>query len=232
MKHIKIGKISIKVNSKGQAIELYPETQWNGKQYVKTGNMLTRNAYAMPYQVKNQQFKSSKCLFIPETCRAYSYGWWRFVDLIKGKVVFNRHNYSMTTCKHQSTVRELLRQLNVKIDLYVDMHESLEHFQSQALKPMYSKLIQTEIEMNRKGSKPECNKYRKQQIQELKRDIRKARKLGAVMSRDSIKTLETGLLTAESERVRYNSEVARVNRVAKKSALKEFDKGNVFATSF
>lgn len=64
-------------------------------------------------------FKSSNVTFNPETCQAYSYDWWRFVDRINGKVIFNNYGYSQSTRKHQSKVRSLLRSQGIEIDFEV-----------------------------------------------------------------------------------------------------------------
>lgn len=71
-------------------------------------------------------YKASNVSFNPDTCQAYSYGWWRFVDCINGKVVFNDYSYSNSTNKHQSKVRNLLAEQDIKIDLFVKVHCGLD----------------------------------------------------------------------------------------------------------
>ena len=70
-------------------------------------------------------YKASNVEFIPETCRAYSYDWWRFVDKVDGLVIFNNHRYSPSTGGHQRKVRQLLDRLGIEIDLFVDTRSSL-----------------------------------------------------------------------------------------------------------
>lgn len=55
--------------------------------------------------------------FDPKTCSAHSYRWWKFVGIVEGQVVFNNFRYSVTTSKQQSKVRQLLRELGIKIDV-------------------------------------------------------------------------------------------------------------------
>ncbi len=71
-------------------------------------------------------FKASNVTFNPETCQAYSYNWWRFVDIVNGKVIFNNYNYSPSTCKHQSKVRSVLESQGVKIDFFVKAQGGLQ----------------------------------------------------------------------------------------------------------
>lgn len=65
-------------------------------------------------------YKASNVTFDPETKQAYSHDWWRFVDVINGKVFFNTYFYSQSTSGHQSKVRSLLRSLGIKIDHFIE----------------------------------------------------------------------------------------------------------------
>lgn len=56
---------------------------------------------------------------------AKSYKWWVFVTKIEGKVIFNNYRYSNSTSKHQSKVRSLLNQLNIKIDIEMPLPNGL-----------------------------------------------------------------------------------------------------------
>lgn len=71
-------------------------------------------------------YKASNVTFNPDTCQAYSYDWWRFVDVVNGKVIFNNITYSQSTCKHQSKVRSLLNELGVKIDFTIKSRSGLQ----------------------------------------------------------------------------------------------------------
>lgn len=75
-------------------------------------------------------YQASNVTFNPETIRAYSYNWWRFVDVIDGLVVFNDYRYSATTSKHQSKVRGLMEDLGIRIDLFISSPRGLQSLDS------------------------------------------------------------------------------------------------------
>lgn len=79
----------------------------------------------MKYMQRDKLFKGANVDFDPATYRAHSYGWWRFVDMFDGLVVFNNYAYSVTTQRHQRKVRDIMRTLGVKIDLEIDTPKSL-----------------------------------------------------------------------------------------------------------
>jgi hypothetical protein len=68
---------------------------------------------------------ASNVTFDARTTTAYSYGWWCFVRIIDGQVVFNRYPYSPTTCRHQSKVQYLMDSLGIKVDKWVLSLDSL-----------------------------------------------------------------------------------------------------------
>ena len=180
----------------------------------------------MRWQSRNKQFKgcNGKCTFNPFTLDAYSYGHWKFVKVINGKVVFNDYRYSVTTRTHQNAIEALLNQLGVKVDLTVDMRSSLDSFESDALKPMYRELIALEIAMNRKGSKPNLNKQRVENIKSIQKDIKLAKKIGAKLSSESLQNLRESMKLEELQRIE-NSIVKRksdskMNRLSR-TILKE-----------
>lgn len=80
----------------------------------------------MKYYKKYNVYSASNVVFDCNTMQAYSYRWWRFVDVINGKVVFNAFHYSTSTCRHQHKVRRLLDQLNIKVDCVVETAKSLD----------------------------------------------------------------------------------------------------------
>lgn len=81
---------------------------------------------AMKLMTRTGIYKASNVTFNPDTCQALSYAWWRFVDVINGKVVFNNIYYSQTTCKHQSKVRSLLSEKGINIDFIVQSRSGLQ----------------------------------------------------------------------------------------------------------
>jgi hypothetical protein len=80
----------------------------------------------MKFMKRKGTYESSNVSFDPEYCRAHSYGWWRFVDQINGKVIFNNHSYSMSTCRHQSKVRNLLGKLGIEIDFFINARSGID----------------------------------------------------------------------------------------------------------
>lgn len=80
----------------------------------------------MKFMKRAEIYKASNVTFNPDTCKAYSYNWWRFVDIVNGKVIFNNITYSQSTCKHQSKVRSLLSELGVNIDFTIQSRSGLQ----------------------------------------------------------------------------------------------------------
>lgn len=81
----------------------------------------------MRYYSRLGVYKASNVLFNRQTCTAVSYDWWFFVKRVNGMVVFNSYRYSVTTSRHQSKVRQLMRELGIKIDLEVSVAEGLQN---------------------------------------------------------------------------------------------------------
>lgn len=63
--------------------------------------------------------------FNPETLDAHSYGWWRYLAKVDGKLVFNNYRYSVTTGKHQSNLSHLLRQLGIEPDISMPLPKGI-----------------------------------------------------------------------------------------------------------
>tara|TARA_R100000773_G_C4191385_1_gene97176 strand:- start:347 stop:811 length:465 start_codon:yes stop_codon:yes gene_type:complete len=81
----------------------------------------------MKYYTRLKKYKASNVsLTIEPKLEAYSYAWWLFVVRYKGLVIFNNTNYSNSTNKHQSKVRDVLDDLNIKID--IELHHTLKSF--------------------------------------------------------------------------------------------------------
>ena len=80
----------------------------------------------MKYMKRKNIYKASNVTFNPETLSAYSYGWWKFVAVIDGKVIFNNYRYSNSTSRHQRKVRALMFQLGIRIDVEMPVPEGLQ----------------------------------------------------------------------------------------------------------
>lgn len=110
----------------------------------------------MKNTVKNPTlYKAANVTFDASQIEAFSYGWWKFVKVIQGKIVFNEYSYSTTTSKHQYKVKALMRELGIDVDLYVKTKASLD---KQTLKELKAETIKIEAERenqikeNRKAS--------------------------------------------------------------------------------
>jgi hypothetical protein len=96
----------------------------------------------MKYFKRANLYKASNVSFNPDTCEARSYEWWAFTKMINGILVFNDHSYSVSTRKHQSKVRSLLRELKIEIGLVVDAPCGLQNddWKNQALASVSSEI--------------------------------------------------------------------------------------------
>jgi hypothetical protein len=120
----------------------------------------------MKYYKRLKLYKASNVTFNPETMVAYSYGWWEFVKVIDGKVVFNNYYYSTSTCKHQSKVMGLLSELGIKIDMTIECPGGLQNLQSAVEHYTYEiKELERKIAAPRTHKKK--NEERKRHIDQL-----------------------------------------------------------------
>lgn len=97
------------------------QKEWGGTREFKP---------ALKYFKKLELFKASNVSFDPSDMVALSYGWWQFVKVINGRVVYNSYRYSPSTGKHQSKVKGLLDQLGIKIDLKIESPKGLQDLDS------------------------------------------------------------------------------------------------------
>lgn len=162
--------------------------------------------------------------FDPETFEAVSYNWWTYVSKIGGKVVFNAYPYSSSTQSHQRNMRALLKHLKIKIDVEVYMRQSLSSFWSESLPSQYEEMFQIEIDAPRArkdGVWVSCHskhyKTRTEAIDAIRESIKTCRKLGAKMTRESIKALKQKVKARTESRL----ESARAERAEIKARQKE-----------
>lgn len=121
-------------------------------------------------------YKASNVSFCPETCRAYSYSWWRFVDKIGGKVVFNNYNYSPSTNKHQQKMRRLLDFLGIKVDLNIKSPGGLQNL-SSAVRCYELEIEALEALIKAPRTLKRKNLERKQEILGIKEKLKQIRTL-------------------------------------------------------
>ena len=120
----------------------------------------------MKYFTRLEKFKANNVEMDINTMRAYSYGWWRFTDIIGGQLVFNTYRYSPTTGNHQSKIRGvLLEYFGLSYDSYIEIEcpSGLQNLQSGI--DYYLGLIKIlETEINRPRSQKKKNIERQKQI--------------------------------------------------------------------
>lgn len=117
-----------------------------------------------------KQFEKSNLTYCPETGRGYSYGWYRIVDKIGGKVVLNTHNYSRTTVGHIGDIKALLRSLDLKIDVEIEAPHGLSNHAS--IQRHYTSMIDAhEEKISAKGSHKAKNQERQKIIEWLKQEL-------------------------------------------------------------
>jgi hypothetical protein len=103
---------------------------------------------------------------------AYSYGWWKFVAVINGKVVFNDHAYSPSTRGHQRKARKVLAAQGISIDHVIDSRAGLnDGWSVDALNCLHDKIAELTKLIETKGTRKEKNEERKKQIEEFKAKI-------------------------------------------------------------
>jgi hypothetical protein len=162
-----------------------------------------QDALGFHYQSRNKIFKdcNGNCTFDPVKLQAYSYKHWMFVDLIKGKVVFNNHSYSQTTSTHQNAIRDLLHNLDIQIDFEIDMSRGLEYFKEDALSELYTRLASYEVVLTRKGVRDQTKNNALESIQEVNSDIKVAKTLGAKITKNEIDLIYASAKTGENRRL-------------------------------
>jgi hypothetical protein len=130
----------------------------------------------MKYLKKANIYKASNVTFDPKTCQAYSYGWWRFLDRINGKVVFNNYNYSPTTGRHQGKVRQLLVELGIHIDLDISVPEGLQSL-DKAIPYLQNEIRQLQELIKKPRTHKVTNQRRAGDIVQLRTKINQVKEL-------------------------------------------------------
>lgn len=128
----------------------------------------------MKFYPRLNMYKAANVTFNPDTLEAYSYRWWRFVEVVNGKVVFNNYRYSVSTARHQSKVRSLLSQLGITIDVTIECPEGLQSaYAIESAISLYQARIDTlTAEMNKLSTRKAKNAERATDIKALKAQIK------------------------------------------------------------
>ena len=109
----------------------------------------------MKYYSSLKMYKANNVCFDPNKLEAYSYSWWRFVEKIGNRIIFNNYGYSVSTRRHQNKVWILLNNLNINIDIKIEAPEGLQHL--GVAREYYNNkihMLQKEL-LNKKLRKPE-----------------------------------------------------------------------------
>lgn len=110
--------------------------------------------------------------FNPATKTGWSYRW-EFLQVVDGLLVFNCYRWSVTTSGHQSTMRSLLRQLGIKIDIDADLG-SIEpkSLSKDTMRKLYKDAFNLEIEIELATRKDSwTQKSRESSLKELQDTI-------------------------------------------------------------
>src|SRR5574338_865594 len=120
----------------------------------------------MRYYSRLKQYKNSSGtnVFNAVTQIATSYDWWIYLKRINGRLVFNNYTYSNTTAKHQSKMRQLLRQLGLEIDLFIEAPNGLQDLNS-AIQYYNYKIKKLDEAIDNPKSKNETNVERLKKIE-------------------------------------------------------------------
>lgn len=129
----------------------------------------------MKYFKRLEVYKASNVTFNPKSLEAYSYGYWRFVECINGKIVFNNFYYSPTTNRHQSKVRRLMNDLGINIDLEISVPCGLQRTKTEIFKSLHhhytSKITKLMVAINKPRSQKAKNIERQACIDSLLKQV-------------------------------------------------------------
>jgi len=168
--------------------------------------MFNQDASPLKYKPRKNVYEGSNNVFNPETFEAHSYQWWMYVCKVKGVIIFNDHNYSSSTNKHQSKMKSLLKELGHKIGFVVYQRESLSH--GLFLDHDYENLALNEVRL-KAAKRPDQVKELTAAIAHCKERIATLKKLGAKAN-----------MTLVNHRVNAkNSEASRLERQREKSRI-------------
>lgn len=200
------------------------------KAKIKSGEKFSVSG--LDYGPNRKTFKgcNGKAEYNPATKVATSYNWWKFTLPIGRVVILNTYRYSVTTSGHQSDVKNLLIELGETVLRLNVGRGSLTatKFKERALIDLYERLAQNHIVLNRKGTRPDMIKDRKQDNMRLFALIKRVKKLGAVITSQMIETINKDAEETEQARLKKARE-DRESRKALVSQMRQVEKqGEMF----
>lgn len=107
-----------------------------------------------------------RLIFYPDECRAVSYGWYRLLDKIDGKIVLNVFNYSKTTMRHVGNIRSALASLEMNIYLEIKAPRGLQ-YRNDAIHLIDSEIDDLKELISRPRSRQANNAHRYKMIELL-----------------------------------------------------------------
>ena len=163
---------------------------------------------------------NGKCRFYVDEIKATSYKDWVFVAKIGDKVVFNDYKYSHTTSRHQWAVRHLMRQLGIKIDIEVNMRQSLDEwsFKNHSLNSLYYTALYSLVEIYTPRKRKVTKEYNRSRINKMKEQIKILKELGA---KYSFKEMMRHYRSLKNKRDRKEDFLKTVKQMKKKTYLFE-----------
>lgn len=128
----------------------------------------------MKFYSRSKTYKASNVTFNIHDLVATSYGWWEFLRVINGSLVFNEYRYSNTTARHQWKVRRLLEQHGIKIDLTIECPKGLQsnEWSESAIQCYKVKVQNLWDQVNKSGSHKTKNYERVTEISVMKEKIK------------------------------------------------------------
>lgn len=209
--------MKIKIRSAKKIIDA-KEYDYDKEKWVVVGKKEV-NRYSLPYRVRKKIFKARNVTFNPDTFRAYSYDWWRFVDKVNGKIVFNFYRYSSVTTKHQWTVLSLLRELKIKIDYHVGVRTGLQDVSHGAISDKLYQIGSLRAKIAHPKSKKDANDHRKLQIKALEKELLLLTKLYPESKRYNTQKLRDERYKNAFEHDQHERNRAKLKRIATKPII-------------
>ena len=169
---------------------------------------------------KNGRGKNTFDLFELE---ATSYGWWVYLKVINGCLVFNNYSYSNTTSKHQSDCRYLLDQLGIKPDLVVYQRDCLSNGLNESLVEAYKSIYLSEYRLTKKGLRDSTKACFESIIEANLEHISSIESLGFTITNNDKANLKKAVIEREESRLERQREESRKRRELINSVSEELE---------
>lgn len=129
------------------------------------------------HKKRKNTLESSNFEFHLDTNEAFSYGWWKFSTIYKGKLIINYSSYSPSTYKHQVKACKILNKLDVHPSIVLKhTRKSLADIDEALLNEVNNiqeRIEDLQLKINKKGSHKRTNKIRYNTISQLQVDLLK-----------------------------------------------------------